>query len=174
MLKNMKSVTLKASFIFLVLMIFSIIPSRSVEAKTKEISKVANKNIVQVAKYLNYKKSKSSNEYALVYAKNKNDSELQLSTKNILACDPKDKAKKGKWRIIVTDNTISIYGIKFGMSREQTNKILTKKGWKRDKDMFQSNIYYTYSKKGVEQKIIIAYKESLPSKKEYISLYNIE
>lgn len=132
MLKKLKSVTLKLSLTFLILMTaFTIIPAKSVEAKSLEITKVANKKFLQVANYLGYKYSIYPEAMGqIAYAKNKD----YKDTDNTLLCLPENKNKKGKWGVCIYDTSVSVYGIKVNMSLSKADKILIKKGFKKFKN----------------------------------------
>lgn len=135
--------------LFTMLVTLFTVPAQ-VNAKTTDVSKVFNKKISVAASSLGLKRDYRMDEPATVNFENGSVKCIRMlyapngkysSSKSYLWGESYYKNKAGKWYAELKDKSLSLYGIKVGMTSYQAYKKFTQKGWRRVFNGVYSSMY---------------------------------
>lgn len=130
------------------IMLFSV----PVQAKTTDISKVMNKKVSSAASALGLKRDYHKDTKSRIYFYNgyKNSTLMTYaakgkysSSRSYIQGESYYKNKAGRWNAYIKDKSLSIYGVKVGMTTSQAHKKFIKYKWRR---VWNSSTGCTYVK----------------------------
>ena len=124
----------------ILLMICILLFSIPVQAKTTDISKVMNKKVTTAASALGLKRDYRKDKKSTVHVYNGSRKSVLMTyaakgkysaSRSYIQGESYYKNKAGRWNAYIKDKSLSIYGIKVGMTTSKAARILKKYKWKQ-------------------------------------------
>lgn len=131
----------KNVFICILTMVLTLLFALPVQARTTDIAKVMNKKVTVAASALGFKRDYRKDQKSSVGIApgvHKNSTLMTYAAKGKYSANRSYidgesyyRKKGGKWNAYIRDKSLSVYGVKIGMSVSKAEKKFTKNNWKK-------------------------------------------